>query len=710
MGSLFSPDIVFPTLSTIAWNRFTMDEPNILRLWTGSRLAITNAANKSKKDLHSPTSLQPTPFSNLTLIPLTLPPSEPQFQPDDRWVLVNSLNTPPISFKIPINRTHTFGAILDMLSAKAAKLHPELSVDQWQVCIKASFTDELFSPNPSLIAWNRFSEESPDTLEVWAGTAASFKRAKSEAQAIQSPPSRKQSDTSSSSSSPSSYSSSSSSHTSSFAPSSHGSASTPSSIVSRSFDSSPLVPSALRSSINNTVLDPDPSPPPTDTSGHARRRSTGSWEGNFLDSQDTSDSISQAPSTSAPNLPAIIVSPHHKRHNSTEYTRDYADDEFPSDVEERPKSFLCQSSPLLSSLDTDSSDSGCVDKALPEKSLSAIARWRNKLTKGRSSRSAAPSIPCGHHNILQFGNVSTSDIRFLRKLTDTRGGSGANIWLASVMGWVCAVKIIPREMIGSSLIQEIGILEALPSSPFTVRYLGHSIDPNQICLYLELFDCQLEEYFISFQGELPAFSPALSLRLCWQIAKALAFLHSHSIVHRDIKCSNVFVRLRDGTPLYCALGDFDTAKNYENSKLHTVCGTPNYMAPEVLEAKTNGPYSHLCDLFSLGMLMFHIITGTAPFSGVPLLTVVNLILGGVQPPAPEFVVSNPVLYTIYTLALECSAFDPSSRLPLSKLISSLEALALNSDIVLEVAPTNPVDDFRITDRRSPVRRKPSSPP
>lgn len=94
-----------------------------------------------------------------------------------------------------------------------------------------------------------------------------------------------------------------------------------------------------------------------------------------------------------------------------------------------------------------------------------------------------------------------------------------------------------------------------------------------------------------------------------QIIKALKYIHNHKIIHRDLKLGNLFINNK----LELKLGDFGLAAKieYEGQKRHTVCGTPNYIAPEVLEKK-NG-HSYQVDIWSLGVIMYTLYYGKPPY-------------------------------------------------------------------------------------------------
>ena len=93
-----------------------------------------------------------------------------------------------------------------------------------------------------------------------------------------------------------------------------------------------------------------------------------------------------------------------------------------------------------------------------------------------------------------------------------------------------------------------------------------------------------------------------------QLIKGLQYLHSHKIIHRDLKLGNLF--LTDKMEL--KIGDFGLATklDYDGEKKKTVCGTPNYIAPEVLDG---GGHSYEVDIWAIGIIIYLLIVGKAPF-------------------------------------------------------------------------------------------------
>jgi calcium-dependent protein kinase len=89
------------------------------------------------------------------------------------------------------------------------------------------------------------------------------------------------------------------------------------------------------------------------------------------------------------------------------------------------------------------------------------------------------------------------------------------------------------------------------------------------------------------------------------ILQAINHCHANKVVHRDIKPENIMVNDEDETKLI----DFGLSKTQTKGAMTTVAGTPFYMAPEVL----NESYSAKADIWSLGVLLYTMVSGYLPF-------------------------------------------------------------------------------------------------
>ena len=105
-------------------------------------------------------------------------------------------------------------------------------------------------------------------------------------------------------------------------------------------------------------------------------------------------------------------------------------------------------------------------------------------------------------------------------------------------------------------------------------------------------------------------------------------MHRHKIVHRDIKCANVFVN-KDGT---VKLGDLNVSKIAKLGIMKTQTGTPYYASPEVWQDR---PYSSKCDIWSLGCVIYELATLQPPFLAKDMKTLYNRVIKGVYPKLPK---------------------------------------------------------------------------
>ncbi len=127
-------------------------------------------------------------------------------------------------------------------------------------------------------------------------------------------------------------------------------------------------------------------------------------------------------------------------------------------------------------------------------------------------------------------------------------------------------------------------------------------------------------------------SPEQAVKILVQIAQALSYAHRQNCIHRDIKPANILFR----DPETAVLSDFGIAKNLEDKTQLTAVGwrigTPNYMSPEQALGK---PVDARCDLYSLGVVFYEMLTGSRPFKGADAFETAILHVKGPIPILPE---------------------------------------------------------------------------
>lgn len=99
-----------------------------------------------------------------------------------------------------------------------------------------------------------------------------------------------------------------------------------------------------------------------------------------------------------------------------------------------------------------------------------------------------------------------------------------------------------------------------------------------------------------------------SIEIVFKVCSALSYAHQHGVIHRDIKPSNIMLD-KHGIP---KLTDFGIARMAEQKSEKGVWGTPSYMSPEQLKEEIT---THQSDIFSLGCVMYELLTGQRAFSG-----------------------------------------------------------------------------------------------
>lgn len=110
--------------------------------------------------------------------------------------------------------------------------------------------------------------------------------------------------------------------------------------------------------------------------------------------------------------------------------------------------------------------------------------------------------------------------------------------------------------------------------------------------------------------------------------KALRVLHTKNILHRDLKSANVFLN-KDGT---AKLGDLNVSKVAKGGLLYTQTGTPYYASPEVWKDQ---PYDRKSDIWSLGCVLYEMVTLKPPFRANDMNGLYKRVLKGLYPPISQ---------------------------------------------------------------------------
>jgi serine/threonine-protein kinase len=198
--------------------------------------------------------------------------------------------------------------------------------------------------------------------------------------------------------------------------------------------------------------------------------------------------------------------------------------------------------------------------------------------------------------------------------------------------------------------------------------IGRSLDHPSVLKILPVDDKEKSRPYIAMEllegqtleqrmQQTRAFPEDEALRIVGHVCDALGYLHEHEIVHRDLKPQNIML-CNDGS---LRIMDFGIAKAGASKRLtfggfSPTMGTPDYMAPEQVKGQRGDERT---DLYSLGAILYEMLTGHVPFEAPNAFAVMNARLVG-DPPAPRSY--NPALRPqVEEIILHAMAREPANR-------------------------------------------------
>jgi len=158
--------------------------------------------------------------------------------------------------------------------------------------------------------------------------------------------------------------------------------------------------------------------------------------------------------------------------------------------------------------------------------------------------------------------------------------------------------------------------------------------------------------------------------LIWaaELSCALHFVHAAGVIHRDVKCENVFLT----ADAQIKLGDFGLSRTISEQDLATtMCGTPYYMAPEQVSRK---PYHKSADVWSLGVVLFEVLTLSRPFHAADFRTLAQRILDVQIDEDALALCPHPPEYKRFVTRDALLNFHQEQRMKLPELLNELQGL------------------------------------
>jgi serine/threonine-protein kinase len=202
--------------------------------------------------------------------------------------------------------------------------------------------------------------------------------------------------------------------------------------------------------------------------------------------------------------------------------------------------------------------------------------------------------------------------------------------------------------------------------PNTVRVFDFGEDPaGHLYLAMELLEGELLTSKLEREGALDIKE---AVYIAQQILRSLHEAHTKGLVHRDLKPDNIYLARVEGHPeAVVKVLDFGIAKIFRDdakpidqleTQAGTVFGTPRYMSPEQAQGKALDPRS---DLYSVGVLLFQLLAGQAPFTDEDAVVVMAKHIREEVPPVTDVVPDRPIPATLSQIIRRALEKEPAKR-------------------------------------------------
>ena len=222
--------------------------------------------------------------------------------------------------------------------------------------------------------------------------------------------------------------------------------------------------------------------------------------------------------------------------------------------------------------------------------------------------------------------------------------------------YIVALKVLHKTQLCASHVEhqlrrEIEIQSHL-RHPNILRLYGYFYDNTRVFLILEY--AAMGELYKELQRQ-KRFSERRSATYIASLARALIYCHKKHVIHRDIKPENLLVGIKGELKI----ADFGWSVHAPNSRRQTLCGTLDYLPPEMVEGRD---HDYAVDVWSLGVLAYEFLVGTPPFEAEGHSETYKRILR-VDLQFPSYISEN-AKDLIRSLLVK----EPASRIPLSRLL------------------------------------------
>ena len=202
--------------------------------------------------------------------------------------------------------------------------------------------------------------------------------------------------------------------------------------------------------------------------------------------------------------------------------------------------------------------------------------------------------------------------------------------------------------------REVSILRKV-SHPNIIKYYASFLENESLCIIMEYAELgDLYSLIKHYKRHQKYFDEMLLWRISYEILTGLEYLHSNNIIHRDIKCLNLFL----SKDHHVKIGDLGVSTISALGGMHcTRVGTPLYLSPELVKQI---PYDYKTDIWSFGCSLYHLASLEPPFTGNNLIVLGNNIVKG-RPKELPSIYSNDLKIFIDKMLTKKPEKRPSAK-------------------------------------------------
>ncbi|CAH6718931.1 cell cycle serine/threonine-protein kinase Cdc5p/MSD2 [[Candida] jaroonii] len=244
------------------------------------------------------------------------------------------------------------------------------------------------------------------------------------------------------------------------------------------------------------------------------------------------------------------------------------------------------------------------------------------------------------------------------------GGFARCFQMKDSSGQIYAAKTVAKasiknEKTKTKLLSEIKIHKSL-NHPNIVNFIDCFEDDINVYILLEICPNQSLVELLKTRKRLT--EPEVRFFMV-QIIGAVKYLHSRRVIHRDLKLGNIFF----DPQMNLKIGDFGLASILpsNDSRKYTICGTPNYIAPEVLGGKNNGGHSFEVDIWAIGIMMYALLVGKPPFQSKD----VQIIYERIKKSDYDFPIDKPISEDAKHLIRDLLETNPIKRPSINEILN-----------------------------------------